>query len=90
MYIFVRKRQHRRCRRCREDSLCGVRIGGGVDFEHGDIDAVAPFTADPAGVDGGGEGVGVVAVDVRAPERATGADLFALGFAEVEAGDADG
>lgn len=73
--------------------MLGVRCCGGcgvgVDFEHGDVNAVAPLAADPAGVDGGGEGIGVVAVDVCAPEGATGADLFALGFAEVEAGDAD-
>ena len=55
-----------------------------------EIDEVGAETrANEAGVHGGEERVGIVGVDAGAPEAALGADGFAFGGAEPQAGDAD-
>lgn len=85
MEIFTRNREHGRCRCGCEDGLLAIWFvadsSRGVNFKHGDVHVVAPLAAYPSGVDGGRKGVRVVAEDVCAPDRATGADLFALDFA---------
>ena len=70
--------------------VVGGRGRGVGEIEHGDVDILAPLAADPAGVDGRGDGIGVVGVDVAAPEGTATADLFAFFRLQVEAGHADG
>lgn len=63
--------------------------GNGVDFKHGDIDIIPPLATYPTGVNSSSQRIRIISINIRTPHGTSRAHLFALGFREVEAWDAD-
>lgn len=55
-----------------------------TEIQHRYVNVSAPFTSHPSRMHGGGEGIGVVGIDVGTPYRSPSADSFSLLFRKVE------